>query len=578
MAYSPRQQPRSLAEVTGNTDVMRSSPLSVARDGKTDLYGTATNGSSPLGAANAPRSEDNLDPSLRAEADRMRGGVQIVPASGMPPASGNEGVGVGVGAPRPAVDPNDPYAIALAGAEGAVAGLPGALSAARDASTKSYEEQMALYKQGIADAEGNPIKNSMWGQFGAALLQPTSTGSWAEGFGNAASAAMRSRDEYARDKFDRDQKLTASKIALAKMQGEAPNSAVQGLRDQIDVMRASEEVQGYRADYTREIGGGVTPQGDAALIADAQSNPAKYRSERGRALVDAAIERQRSSSSQAADRDWELQKLREQSKLKREEEAAKVAAEGKKITPLDRSEANRVSKRLSEAQVSADDASALKADIANLRMSRDKTGYEGGWGADTWATVGGYVGAPGSAAMQEVRANAEALRLALTQKTKGAISDSEMKIFGLATPGLNMSDDAAKGVLDAQEAAAERSVQKNMFLKSWVQQNGSDYGADEAWSSYVAENPVISQSKDGNILVNKSNVSNWRDYVTGPDGQPASGGNSGAANSQPTVQPRFDVNALPSDVKAWAQRQLDNGIPAAQVIQRLNDHVSKGVK
>ena len=53
---------------------------------------------------------------------------------------------------------------------------------------------------------------------------------------------------------------------------------------------------------------------------------------------------------------------------------------------------------------------------------------------------------------------------------------------------------------------------------------------------------------------------------------------SGAANSQPTAQPRFDVNTLPSDVKAWAQRQLDNGIPAAQVIQRLNDHVSKGAK
>ena len=572
MAYSPRQHPITLAEVTGNTDVMRSSPLSVARDGKADLKGTATN-SSPLQSVSGPRSQDNLDPSLRAEADRMRGGVQIVPASGMPPASGNEGVG----APRPAADPNDPYAQALAGAESAVAGLPGALSAARDASTKSYEEQVSLYQQGIADAEGSPIKNNMWGQFGAALLQPTSTGSWAEGFGNAASAAMRSRDEYAREKFDRDQKLTASKIALAKMQGEAPNSTLQGLRDQVDVMRASEEVQGLRADHTREIGGGITPQGDAALIADAQSNPAKYRSERGRALVDAAIERQRSSASTAADRQWELDKMAEQSKLKREEDAAKAAADGTKPTPLDRSEANRVSKRLSEAQVSADDASALKADIANLRTSRDKTGYEGGWGADTWATVGGYVGAPGSAAMQEVRANAEALRLALTQKTKGAISDSEMKIFGLATPGLNMSDDAAKGVLDAQEAAAERSVQKNMFLKSWVQQNGSDYGADEAWSSYVAENPVISQDKTGNILVNKSNVSNWRDYVIGPDGQPAGGG-SGAANSQPTVQPRFDVNALPPDVQAWAQRQLDNGIPAAQVIKRLNDHVSKGAK
>jgi hypothetical protein len=529
---------------------------------------------SPLELARA----SGQDPVL--ETDPM--GVRLAQAPQIEPASADVGPGV-IGAGGSNM--TDPYGQQLSALQQGLQNLPQQMQQYRDQRGASYEEQKALM-QDYASGLQQPERSQWVGRLGAALLAPSKTGSFFESYGNAVNAALDQRSVEDRRRQERDEKLYGARLGLARLTAEQTVNPMDELTQRTAYLKAADEVTGLGADYRlrTEIGSGLTPDSPQGIVEAYRKNPAMFAGPRGQAMVADAQSKLAASAKTSDDRAWEMQKLQEQTRLKMLEDRNRLAMEGSKPTPLDRAEANRVAKRLAEVQTSASEASKLRGDIAALQSARDSSGLESMWFGDTYASLGQMVGAPGASELATVRSQAEAVRLALASQLKGAISDADMRILGLATPGVGMGDEAAKVVLDAQSAAAQRGIERSQFLQRWVQLNGNDYGADEAWSTYTTQNPLFSQSKDGTLKLNEMAVSNWREYVIGPDGQPAGGGSApqspaggaGGAAGAGGAQPQgllVDPNSLPPNIRAWADKQLQSGVPADQVIERINNHI-----
>lgn len=510
------------------------------------------------------------------EPQGVRVALAPVPASAVDVGSGRIGNGVSnVRSPMDQFYGNQLFAL-----QEGLTGLPSAMDAYRDQRAAGYEEQAGIMRDYMRGLE-QPQKSNLGLRVGAALLAPTRTGSFFEGLGNAASAAADERSIEQRARDEREAKLYNARLGLARLTQDQAINPMDELTQQTTYLKTADEVTGLGADYRlrTEIGNGTTPDTPQGIVEAYKRNPSMFAGPRGQAMVADAQEKLAASAKTQSDRGWELQKLQEQTRLKMLEDRNRLAMEGSKPTPLDRAEANRVAKRLAEVQTSASEASKLKGDIAALRSARAGSGYEGGLGADTLATVGGWLGIDAADNMQTIRAQAENLRLGLSSQLKGAISDKDMQLLGNATAGLGMTDEAAEPLLQAQEAGAQRAIERSQFLQQWVRLNGSDYGADEAWSVYTESNPLFSQSKDGSLKLNELNVGNWRDYVIGPDGQPAGGASaprapqSGGAGAPQPQGLLVDPNSLPANIRAWAERQLEAGVPPEQVIDKINSHI-----
>jgi hypothetical protein len=187
-------------------------------------------------------------------------------------------------------------------------------------------------------------------------------------------------------------------------------------------------------------------------------------------------------------------------------------------------------KRMAELKEAADGARQQMDSVRNLSIARDGVGYEGGFAtglrtqlgkalpdAPSWMPVGmPFVPSQEEAGRAEsVEALSEDVRLGFVQKTKGAVSDSEMRIFGTATPGMQMTDKGAKTIMEGMKAAAARTVERAKFAEAWRRERGSLEGSDEAWDSYVARNPIIMPDGRGGFTVNEANIGNWRNFMGG---------------------------------------------------------------
>lgn len=178
--------------------------------------------------------------------------------------------------------------------------------------------------------------------------------------------------------------------------------------------------------------------------------------------------------------------------------------------------------------------------ILQLRKAREAVSYEGGAFPETRTWLGknlpdgvGPFGIPfipsqeEAGAAEQVKSLATDIQLQFTQKTKGAISNREMDLFGQATPGLTMSDEGAQRVMNGFEAGARRMREKPKFFEAYRRQNGSLDGADDAWDRFVDERPVLVDDGKGGFQIDDNNVASWRDYVAPPSanaGQPAAQG------------------------------------------------------
>lgn len=207
------------------------------------------------------------------------------------------------------------------------------------------------------------------------------------------------------------------------------------------------------------------------------------------------------SSHRSRSYDLDARRVTETERHNREMEARKVAPS----SVLDREKTKAAVKRVEEMKDSYGDAENMIGSLQNLRAARAEEGWEG--------PVLNMLPNLSSSA-QRVNSIAEDVRLNMTQKTKGAISDSEMRIFGLATPGMGMDDDAADKVMEGMELAAERVKEKAKFHDMWLGTYGNLDGSLTAWSQFTRERPVISQNpKTGVFVTNRENLSAWEPYL-----------------------------------------------------------------
>lgn len=210
-------------------------------------------------------------------------------------------------------------------------------------------------------------------------------------------------------------------------------------------------------------------------------------------------------------------------------------------------------KRLAEVRKQGDGGREALGTLDQLRKAREGVDYEGGVqpGLRTWlgsvlpdSPIPG-VGLPfipsqeEAGKAQQVESLSTEIQLQFTDKTKGAISDREMALFGRATPGLQMSDEGAARVMDGMEAGSLRAREKPKFFEAYRKQNGDLDGADEAWDSFIENSPVLEDDGKGGFKVNKNNVRAWRQFVGG-----------GAGNAAPST-------AAPSGLPQGARKAPD---------------------
>lgn len=167
-------------------------------------------------------------------------------------------------------------------------------------------------------------------------------------------------------------------------------------------------------------------------------------------------------------------------------------------------------KTIGDYRKRANNARGLLSDIAELRNMRKGVGYEGGLMPKSQAAVRGFFGAGEGQALES---KATEIQLRFTERTKGAISEKEMELFGRATPGLSMTDTGAKRVLDGWEAGALRTRERHKFFLAWKAKNKTLEGAHDAWDMYVDENPLIKEDAKNGFKVDRTNLRNWRSYL-----------------------------------------------------------------
>lgn len=192
----------------------------------------------------------------------------------------------------------------------------------------------------------------------------------------------------------------------------------------------------------------------------------------------------------------------------------------------------------------ANQAETMLAQLGQLEKARDSVSYEGVPFADAIARFMGWYGEGGG---EDVRSAAANIQLNFTQQTKGAISDAEMDLFGLATPGLRMSDAGADRVIKAMKAANQRTIERNKFYQQWGRANNGDItGADTAWDQFIKQNPIIRSDESGNLVVQENNIRNWQNYLPGTvRGQAAMSGSAQAAPAAPGAA--FTGGSSPAD-------------------------------
>lgn len=211
---------------------------------------------------------------------------------------------------------------------------------------------------------------------------------------------------------------------------------------------------------------------------------------------------------------------------------------------LTREQAKEAVGRVKLYKSEADTAETLLGDLGQLRELRKGVSYEGGIAPHLRARAGALFS---DGAGQALNSKALEIQLGFTEKTKGAITDREMATFKAATPGLDMSDDAAEKVMNGMEATALRVREKAKFFEAYLNQNRTHAGAQEAWDQFKNEKPVITGDGKGGIKVNRENIGAWKDYIGG-------GGASGGG-----------------DPLADARAAIAKGAPRDAVVERLRD-------
>lgn len=128
---------------------------------------------------------------------------------------------------------------------------------------------------------------------------------------------------------------------------------------------------------------------------------------------------------------------------------------------------------------------------------------------------------------------------------KGALSNTEGNRFDRANAAsLSMNDPEANILIALGKGAAQRLQQKNAFLETYRRNNGTLEGAEQQWSRFVQERPMIHVDKEGKETILTQNVDAWGPFAARSPALARGATDSAPGRQIPQVQSVDDYNAL----------------------------------
>lgn len=194
-----------------------------------------------------------------------------------------------------------------------------------------------------------------------------------------------------------------------------------------------------------------------------------------------------------------------------------------------------------------------------------RVGYTGP-GGDLYGRVDDVLGVlPGNTgARGAFRSLSMDAQLAMTQKTKGAITDREMGMFREAVPNLSQTPEGNQQIVKVMRGAARRVKARAVFMEEYLSRNKSLSKAQSSWNRYINENPLVEQTDSGISVREASDFTPYLDpSYAGKDKSDAGGAvqRPSDATRDNTPQPgqvedgfRFK-GGNPSDPTNWEQVQ-----------------------
>lgn len=166
---------------------------------------------------------------------------------------------------------------------------------------------------------------------------------------------------------------------------------------------------------------------------------------------------------------------------------------------------------LEEINTAGRTATDIESLATQLETVAPQVGYTGP-GGQAYGFIDDVVGVlPGdSGARGAFKSLAMEAQLTFTEKTKGAITDREMGMFKAAVPNLGQTQEGNAAIAQVMKAGAARTQTRAAFFQNWARKHGSLEGAQEVWSEYMRDNPLITQTENG-IAANPEG--NWQSYL-----------------------------------------------------------------
>jgi len=167
---------------------------------------------------------------------------------------------------------------------------------------------------------------------------------------------------------------------------------------------------------------------------------------------------------------------------------------------------------LEEINTAGRTATDIESLATQLETVAPQVGYTGP-GGETYGFVDDIVGfLPGdSGARGAFKSLAMEAQLTFTEKTKGAITDREMGMFRAAVPNLGQTQEGNAAIAQVMKAGAARTQSRAAFFENWARKHGSLEGAQEVWSEYMRDNPLIAE-EGGSIKANPEG--DWQSYLS----------------------------------------------------------------
>jgi hypothetical protein len=117
---------------------------------------------------------------------------------------------------------------------------------------------------------------------------------------------------------------------------------------------------------------------------------------------------------------------------------------------------------------------------------------------------------------------------------EGQISNFERQLFAQANLDLGRPMQTNYDLIEANKIASERALERANFYDRYFTVNRSLSGADELWTQYLENNPILIRNDKGEIVKNPSRFKSYVDYFRSVEGRSQGGQRSPSRATGPT--------------------------------------------